>query len=122
MSQKVFQTTIVKLGGSALDFLDEKMIIFFNKKVQSDLAEYSVLLDDADSSCDVQVGDSLFLGKKEYRITAIGDVALTNLNNLGHAVVKFDGKRVSDLPGNIHVEAKEIVKIAPLMQVWFEKK
>jgi PTS system glucitol/sorbitol-specific IIA component len=98
------------------------MLIFFNKKAPEDLAEYSVLLDDADSPCGAKVGDSLFFDTNEYRITAIGDIALTNLNNLGHAVIKFDGKRQAELPGNVHVEAGSIPAITPAMPIWFEIK
>ena len=122
MSEAIYKTKIVQVGVSALTFLPEKMLIFFNKRAQEDLAEYSVLIDDGEGRCNVVAGDYLILGSTKYCITAVGDVAVKNFDILGHAVVKFDGNRNADLPGSIHVEDKDIVEIVPNLSVSFSKK
>lgn len=121
MSEVIYKTKIVQVGKNALTFLPEKMLIFFNKRAQPDLAEYSVLIDDGEGRCNVVVGDYLVLGSTKYCITAIGDTAVKNFDILGHAVVKFDGKLNADLPGNIHVEDKDIVEIVSELSVAFSK-
>jgi len=119
LESAIYRTKVVKLGANSLDFLGEKMIIFFNKRVQDQLADYSILIDDAEGSCDIKVGNSLKLGDSSYKVTAIGEVAMKNLSNLGHVVVKFDGKDTADLPGNIHVENKNIAQIYAGLEISF---
>ncbi len=122
MKDLIYSTTVVKIGASALMFLSEKMLIFFNKRAHSDLAEYSVLIDDGEGGFNIETGDYLVLGNAQYRITAIGDVATRNFEMLGHVVVRFDGKDVAALPGNFHVENKEIAPITENMTISFVKK
>ncbi len=119
MEKVIYRTNIVQIGKNALTFLNEKMLIFFNKKAQSDLAEYSVLIDDGEGVFDISHGDYLVLGDTQYRMTAIGSVALRNFEALGHAVIRFDGKETAELPGNFHVEDKEIVELIPDLAVSF---
>jgi len=121
MDEILFKTSVVKLGANSLDFLGEKMIILFNKRVQDQLAEYSVLIDDAEGIGNIEVGCNLCLGQTKYKVTALGEVAIKNLMNLGHAVLKFDGKDTADLPGNIHLENKEILQIHPGIDLLFTK-
>jgi sorbitol-specific phosphotransferase system component IIA len=51
----------------------------------------------------------------------VGDVANKNFQQLGHAVVHFDGKISAGLPGEIHVEDLEIAEIAIGTPVVFRK-
>ncbi len=117
--ETIYSTKIVGMGASALTFVNEKMIIFFNKKAQEDLAEYSILLDDGQGSGEIRSGDYLMLGPQAYRVCAVGAVAGSNLERLGHAVVKFDGKEQAELPGNFHVENKPIINIESGLSVSF---
>lgn len=121
MSTHIYQTKVVGWGNSALDFLGDRMVIFFNKQAQGDLAEYSVLLDDLDGEGEFSVGDTLCLGAEPYAITAVGEVANTNFRQLGHMVVHFDGKEVAGLPGEIHVEDRAIEQITIGLPVVLKK-
>lgn len=50
--------------------------------------------------------------QKEYLITAVGDIAQSNLETLGHLTVVFSGAKEAGLPGSICVEAKPMPKLA----------
>jgi len=118
MGKAGYRAKVVGIGGSALSFLEHKMVVFFDHKCGPDLAEYSVLLDGG-GVCDFEPGDHLILGDERYQILAVGEVANKNLEALGHAVIKFDGKTSAELPGCFHVEAKEIVEITTGLSVVF---
>ncbi|HBH6790719.1 TPA: PTS sorbitol transporter subunit IIA, partial [Enterococcus faecium] len=55
-------------------------------------------------TCDMK----LCFDKQMYVITAVGDVVQTNLNELGHITIKFDGSHEPELPGTMYVEDKEM--------------
>lgn len=117
----IYTTKVVGIGASALSFLDEKMIIFFNKQAQDALAEYSILLDDLEGDGEIVPGSRLWLGDKSFCVTAVGEVANKNFRELGHAVIHFDGKAEAGLPGEIHVEDIAIPEIMAGLSVVFEK-
>ncbi|MDR1620200.1 MAG: PTS glucitol/sorbitol transporter subunit IIA [Clostridiales bacterium] len=121
MSKFAYRTRVTGMGTSAFTFLEEKMIIFFNKQTRSDLAEYSVLIDNLEGTGDIAPGDLLMLGDRSYRITAVGDVANINFARLGHAVICFDGLEAARLPGEIHVEDTKVPKITIGLPVVFIK-
>jgi len=121
MGKAGYHAIVVGMGGSAMSFLEQKMVVFFNHRAGPDLAEYSVLIDGG-GECGFVPGDYLILGDEQYKITAVGEEANKNLAALGHAVIKFDGKTGAELPGCIHVEAKEIVEITTGLSVVFCKK
>ncbi|HHX24504.1 MAG TPA: PTS glucitol/sorbitol transporter subunit IIA [Thermoanaerobacterales bacterium] len=121
MGQSFFSTKVCGIGEHALDFANERMVIFFNKKVQKELSDYSILIDDLEGEVNVEVGDFIIFADSKYKITAIGEVAIKNLRELGHCVVKFDGKTNAELPGNIHVENKEMPEIEKGMEIKFLK-
>ena len=52
------------------------------------------------------------MDQKEYLITAVGDIAQSNLETLGHLTVVFSGAKEAGLPGSICVEAKPMPKLA----------
>ena len=52
------------------------------------------------------------MDQKEYLITAVGDIAQSNLEILGHLTVVFSGGKEAGLPGSICVEAKPMPKLA----------
>jgi len=121
MGQNFISTKVCGIGEHALDFVNERMVIFFNKKVQKELGDYSILIDDLEGDADIAVGDFIAFEDSKYKIMAIGEVAVKNLRELGHCVVKFDGKTIAELPGNIHVENREMPEIEKGMKIKFIK-
>ena len=49
---------------------------------------------------------------ERYTVLAVGDVANTNLANLGHLVLKANGLDTPELPGDVCVEAKPFPVVA----------
>lgn len=121
MTELIYRTNVVGIGASAMDFLDEKMIIFFNKLAQPDIAEFSVLLADLEGEGEIKPGDVLALGEKEFAVTAVGEVANQNFRALGHAAIHFDGLALAALPGEIHVADLAIPNIIAGMPVVFKR-
>jgi PTS system glucitol/sorbitol-specific IIA component len=39
-----------------------------------------------------------------YPVTAVGDVAMQNLRELGHITLRFDGRDQAEFPGSVHVK------------------
>jgi PTS system glucitol/sorbitol-specific IIA component len=49
----------------------------------------------------------------------VGDVANTNLGNLGHLIIKFNGLDEAKLPGDVCVEEKPVhpVKVGSVIKI-----
>lgn len=114
MSKVIFDSQIAGMGKEATNFNDERMIILFGEDFAStapELEQYCTLLCNHVLLEDILPGDVLYLEDVSYMITAVGGVACKNLKELGHCVLVFDGDKQAQLPGNIHVEEKEIVPL-----------
>jgi PTS system glucitol/sorbitol-specific IIA component len=49
-------------------------------------------------------GDILSIGENSFRITAVGDKAWQNIEELGHAIFVFNGFEEPEMPGQICLE------------------
>lgn len=70
-----YQSKIVGLGPDALAFLEDEdmnFIIIFNEDAPPELAELSVLHTKAELKEDPAVGDTLKIGNKEFKVSAVG--------------------------------------------------
>ena len=56
----------------------------------------------------VEPGDTVIIDGNHFRVLAVGEVANTNLKNLGHLILKFNGKNAAQLPGDVNVEEKPV--------------
>lgn len=107
-----YETEIVEIGSLALDFSSESMLIMFKAGAPSELRELSVVheVKTALTGCPA-AGDIFVIGDAEYRITAVGDVACKNLEQLGHVTLRFDEAKNAELPGNIHLTPPKFPEI-----------
>ncbi len=110
-----YHAVVQEVGPMVEEFLPHGILIFFGAATPAELREVSVIHDGSDLIAPVQVGDLLKLAAPEngegaapqhawFRITAVGDVANSNLAELGHLVIHFDGATTPNLPGTISVE------------------
>ena len=111
MKKTILETTVKKIGNSATDFLEENMIIFFQENAPDYLADFCYLIASGAGGKEIRVGDKLVLDDAEFPVTAIGDVALENFENLGHLSVRFDGATQAVQPGTMHVADAPIPEI-----------
>ena len=84
-----FQVTIVGHGAEALEFLndsDNSFFILFNENAPEELAEISVLHTISAVYKEPAPGDTLKIGDKEFKITAVGVEAPYTLRELGHCL------------------------------------
>ncbi|WP_273888303.1 PTS glucitol/sorbitol transporter subunit IIA [Rubrobacter naiadicus] len=110
---KVYSTEIKELGPEATEFLDAGMAILFQTGAPPELAEMSVLHEPrVCREAPPLPGDVLRVDAAKVHITAIGEKAWQNMRSLGHAVLKFNGEKTPELPGDICLEKLDGKRIA----------
>ena len=108
-----FQVTIVGHGAEALEFLndsDNSFFILFNENAPEELAEISVLHTISAVYKEPAPGDTMKIGDKEFKITAVP----YTLRELGHCTVNFGGGEEAALPGYIMLKGSEKVTVEDL--------
>ena len=88
-----------------------QILVLFQVGAPEELAVFSVLHQPTVNKANIEAGDVLWLGTASYRILAVGEVANRNLESLGHLVVKFNGRKEPELPGDVCVEQKPLVAL-----------
>ena len=105
------RSTVVGIGDSVEEFRAARVLVFFNAGAPEELAEFSVLHEATVNLANVASGDSLRLGAETFDILAVGEVANQNLANLGHLVVKADGRTDPEMLGDVCVEARDLPRL-----------
>jgi PTS system glucitol/sorbitol-specific IIA component len=112
-----FDVTVTGLGDMALAFLDPAMemrfVILFNDNAPAELAELAILHTEAEMTEAPAPGDTMKIGEKTYKITAVGDEAIHTLATLGHCTLAFTADTEPYRPGCINLDG-EIVTEADL--------
>ena len=110
-----YHAIIQEVGPMVEEFLPHGILIFFGASAPAELREVSVIHDGSNLIAPLLVGDLLKLilpsGEDSenpqpswFSITAVGDMANSNLAELGHLVIHFDGATTPNLPGTVSVE------------------
>ena len=116
----VCEMTITGQGASALDFIDEKILMLFGDSAGNGVEEYSVRITLPAITRDIAVNDTLHWGDREYAVTAVGDEAMETLRLLGHCTLRFDGSAEAVLPGSIHLEDSDLPEIVIGNKIYFD--
>ena len=106
-----YQGKIISIGPLVDEFKQAGILVFFGKNAPEELVEFSIIHDAIELVEPLNVGDSIFLGEEQFNILSIGDVANTNLANLGHLILKFNGETEARLPGDVNVELRSVPEI-----------
>ncbi|RIV17026.1 PTS sorbitol transporter subunit IIA [Alicyclobacillaceae bacterium I2511] len=97
------KSIIREIGPLALNFQDDKVLIFFGDNAPSELREYSIIHDvEVFNQNDFSAGAKLVIGKYVYEIEAVGGEAANNMSKLGHLVVYFTEVPDEILPGAVY--------------------
>ncbi|WP_392565866.1 PTS glucitol/sorbitol transporter subunit IIA [Utexia brackfieldae] len=104
MSDIIYQSTITQIGELAQDIVADGMLITFKQGAPADLVDYCFIHSHDKLRDELRIGQILRLGEQDYIVTAVGDVATTNLRELGHITLRFDGATIAELPGCVHVQ------------------
>lgn len=108
MKQMKYSTKITGWGNDALFFLDEPgFVIIFNDNAPEELADISILHEQAPLLQEPAVGDTLIIGSKVFDITAVGEEAKHTLRELGHCTLTFKPANEADRPGCIMLAGDE---------------
>ena len=109
-----YDVTITGLGDMALAFLDPAMemrfVILFNDDAPAELAELSILHTKGEMTEAPAPGDTMKIGEKTYRITAVGDEAIHTLKELGHCTLAFTADTEPYRPGCINLDGEIITE------------
>lgn len=111
MSKAIFQTEIIEMGEQVEAFFEEGMFVLFGENVPDTLKDFCYFIDVKDVQGTITPGNKLVIGTNSFLITAVGEIAQSNLEALGHLTVVFSGAKEAGLPGSICVEAKPMPKL-----------
>ncbi|NMC47248.1 MAG: PTS glucitol/sorbitol transporter subunit IIA [Chloroflexi bacterium] len=107
-----YQGKVISIGPLVDEFRQAGILVFFGEKAPEELVEFSIIHDAKDLIKPVETGDTVYIGSTGFTVLSVGDVANTNLANLGHLILKFSGEDTARLPGDVNVEEKDIPAIA----------
>ena len=109
--KNIFKATITEIGPLVKEFIDSDILVFFGEGAPPELVEFSIIHNGKLEQDDVTVGNINSISDSEFKVLAVGDVANLNFKNLGHIIIKFNGKNKTELPGDICVEKKPLPSI-----------
>jgi glucitol/sorbitol PTS system EIIA component len=98
-----YRTTVVDVGPEAGDMAAAGVVILFAEPLPEALAEMSVVHRPSQTleGHAISAGDVISVGEAELQITAVGDLAAKNLEELGHIVLYVDQPNQKLLPGAV---------------------
>lgn len=109
-----YDVTVTGLGDMALAFLDPAMemrfVILFNDDAPAELAELAILHTKAELTEAPAPGDTMTIGSKTYKVTAVGDEAIHTLRELGHCTLAFTADTEPYRPGCINLDGEIITE------------
>lgn len=103
--------TVKFIGPLVSEFINEGILVFFGLDAPEELKEFSIIWDIEKLVRPLKVDDYLFVDGEKYKILGVGEIANKNLKNLGHLIIKFNGKNEINLPGDVNVEQKPVPPI-----------
>ncbi|GAA5128243.1 PTS glucitol/sorbitol transporter subunit IIA [Pseudonocardia adelaidensis] len=99
-----YRTTVTGVGPEAGDMLAAGVLILYAEPLPDALADVSVVHrpEDRSAALTIGVGDVVSVGGHELSVTAVGEIAAKNLDELGHVVLYVDQPDQKLLPGAVH--------------------
>jgi PTS system glucitol/sorbitol-specific IIA component len=108
--ETIYLTEVTEIGPEVAEFFEAGLLILFQAGAPPELAEMSVLHEPVSGPREdpPEPGDVVAFGERELRVTAVGEKAWKNIQDLGHAVFKFNGAEEVELPGEIYLEQTDL--------------
>ncbi|MDX6381236.1 MAG: glucitol/sorbitol system component [Rubrobacteraceae bacterium] len=115
--ESIYLTEIKEVGPEVEEFLEMGLLVLFEVGAPPELAEMSALHEPSHRREDPpEAGDVLAIGEREFRITAVGEKAWKNIEDLGHAVFMFNGATEVELPGQIYLEEQGVEDLGEVVR------
>ena len=105
----IYDNKVKGLGACVAEF--EGMFILFGDNAPDTLKDFCYTIDVNPIQQEIKAGQKAVIDGKEYNITAVGDVVMQNLGNLGHVTFSFTGETEAELPGTIYLEEATVPKL-----------
>lgn len=112
-----YHTTVSSVGEMAVEFAEGGLLVFFGPAAPEELHEFAIITEHAALDAEVEPGDMLSVGDDRYPIISMGALANSNIAELGHLVVKFNGLTEPELPGDVSVPAVPAPIVTPGMVI-----
>lgn len=106
-----YKATVTEIGPLVTEFIEAGILVFFGDDAPPELREFSIIHDGKTLTASVVPGDVVVIDDEQYQVLAVGEVANTNLSNLGHLILKFNGQTKPQLPGDVCVEEKPVHQV-----------
>lgn len=116
-----YQGKILSIGPLVKEFTQAGILVFFGEDAPEELLEFSIIHDARDLKKPLAIGDIVTIDIEKYKVLAVGEVANTNLSNLGHLILKFNGDDTARMPGDVNLEAKPVPEINVGMEIKIEE-
>ena len=118
-----YEATVTEIGPLVDEFINAGILVFFGSDAPPELREFSIIHDGKTLHADIVPNDIVIIDDESYKVLAVGEVANTNLGNLGHLILKFNGLDQAKLPGDVCVEEKPVhpVNIGTVIKVLSDK-
>lgn len=106
MSEKIkLSCQVLEVGDRYQDFLSEGMILLFPAEtVMTQIKNYSLMVSKMVLQSDIELGDTLSIGSSEFKITDVGHLVNSNIEQIGHFTIKVENKDQAKLPGTLYIE------------------
>ena len=116
----MIKTKITHIGPKAVDEKDA-MLILFDESASKELRDVSVIQSFVGpKDFDLAVGKKITIGQKEYEVTYLGDMVVTNLLEIGHTVLQFKEVPTSPQQNAIYLTPQELPDLELGMEIVFE--
>jgi PTS system glucitol/sorbitol-specific IIA component len=106
-----YHAEVTEIGPLVTEFIDAGILVFFGEGAPPELVEFSIIHNGKLLESDLVPGDEIAIDGESFKILAVGEVANENFRNLGHLIMKFNGKNKVELPGDVCVEQKKVPDI-----------
>jgi PTS system glucitol/sorbitol-specific IIA component len=102
-----YQAEVTEIGPLVTEFIDAGILVFFGEGAPPELKS------------DLVPGDEIAIDVETFKILAVGEVANENFRNLGHLIIKFNGKTKVELPGDVCVEQKKVpdIRVGTILKI-----
>jgi PTS system glucitol/sorbitol-specific IIA component len=113
-SHMKYDVTVTGIGDMAFAFLDPEMemrfVVLFDDNAPAELAELALLHTKGALTEAPAPGDTMKIGEKTYKVTAVGDEAIHTLATLGHCTLAFTADTEPYRPGCINLDGEVITE------------
>lgn len=106
-----YEMHVVEIGPLVSEFIEAQILVFFKVGAPPELAEFAILHEPSAFFEALCPGDQIVIGADKFQVTAVGEVANNNIRELGHLVMKCNGRTSAELPGDVCVEDRPLPQI-----------